>query len=231
MLVEREEAASASEVLAQAFQNESATDYFFPPEEGGKLEKLRALFGWAVDYRMRTGVPVLGVRSPSLVFEARENEGGVGEGDSGTSTSLPPSSLKGGGGVLAGVATLRTPVMPDLAEAEAMWQEVANFIGPAAEARMGAYEEAQQRHRPQAPHHYLVAIGVHPDHQGKGYGGALIRAAIAMAEADPESAGIALDTGSASNQALYEHFGFHVTGTETLGEKTGIFMFRPRAMI
>jgi len=214
--------ADASEALAQAFLKESATDYFFPSEEGGKLEKLRALFGWAVEYRMRTGLPVLGIRSPSLVFEARENEGGVGEGD-----LAATSSGAGGEGVLAGVATLRTPVMPDLAEAEAMWKEVAAFIGPAAEARMDRYEELQKRHLPEAPHHYLVAIGVRPEFQGKGLGGALLRAAIAMAEADPASCGIALDTGSDANQALYMRFGFQVTAVETLGDKRARFMFRP----
>lgn len=192
----RTEAGEAAEVLAQAFLNESATDYFFPPEEGDKLEKLRALFGWAVEYRLRTGLPLLGVRSRAL----------------------------------AGVATLRTPILPDLAEAEALWLDVARFLGPAAEARMDRYEEAQQRHKPKEPHHYLVAIGVHPDFQGRGLGGALLRASIALADADSNSAGLALDTGSEANQRLYEHFGFRVLATEVLDDKLARFMFRPARM-
>jgi len=50
-------AEGAAKALAQAFLLEPVTDVFFPPSEGRKLEKLRALFGWAIRYRLLAGLP------------------------------------------------------------------------------------------------------------------------------------------------------------------------------
>lgn len=188
-------AEEASEALTQAFLSESATDFFFPPPEGGKLEKLRALFGWAVEYRMQSGLPVLGIAEP--------------------------------GHPVSGAATLSVPGAPAATEVmERLWPDVEKIIGPAASERLDRYETCQKRHAVAAPHHYLVAIGVHPDFQGLGYGGALLREAIRMVDEDPASAGIGLDTASDANQALYEKFGFKVIGTEQLDDKLARFMFR-----
>lgn len=202
--VGEEHASHAVETLAQAFLLESATNYFFPPEEGSKIEKLRALFGWAVEYRLKLGIPILGA------FEQNSLEEGA---------------------VLVGAATLKVPKMPDdMGFAEELWGSMERVFGAAAIERFGHYEEAQKKHLFERPHHYLVAIGVRPEFQGKGYGGALLRAAIKMSEGDPDSAGIGLDTGSEENQALYERFGFEVVGKEQLGDKTARFMFRPNTL-
>jgi GNAT superfamily N-acetyltransferase len=99
------------------------------------------------------------------------------------------------------------------------------FGAPALE-RFDRYEAAQKKHLVSEPHHYLVAIGVHPDFQGKGYGGQLLQAAIDMAESDVDSMGIGLDTGSESNQKFYEKFGFDLVATEQLDDKIMRFMFR-----
>jgi len=190
-------ALEAAEVLAAAFLNEPATDYFFPPSEGNKHEKLKALFGWAMEYRVRLNIPAL------AVFSKEEHR-------------------------IAGAATLRVPKMPDdMGLAEELWRDMESVFGAGAVERFGRYEEAQQKHTVGEPHHYLVAIGVHPDFQGKGYGGALLRTAIELAESDSESSGIGLDTGSESNQEFYEKFGFELVGTEKLQDKLMRFMFRP----
>jgi len=54
-------AADAVDVLVAAFAQESATNYLFPESEGGRIEKLRALFEWGVRYRLACEMPVLGI--------------------------------------------------------------------------------------------------------------------------------------------------------------------------
>lgn len=58
------------------------------------------------------------------------------------------------------------------------------------------------------PHWYLEAIGVEPEHQGAGFGSALVRAG--MARADRDKTPVYLETEAAGNVAYYEHLGFDV---------------------
>lgn len=187
-------AAGASEALAQAFLSEPLTQVFFPEGEGGRLEKLRALFGWAIRYRLLAGLPAFVAVSESKVL---------------------------------GACTLRLPNQerPHPA-ADAMWDEFAPLIGLEADARLESYGEIQKRYLPEASHHYLVAIGVLPEYQGQGIGGMLMRKAIEFAESDPTSSGIALDTGSATNVAIYERYGFEQYAEEPFGAATIRFLFR-----
>lgn len=68
-----------------------------------------------------------------------------------------------------------------------------------------------ERHHPEPPHWYLEFVGCRPAAQGKGLGGAVIRAGLARADA----AGIpcALETATASNVPLYRSLGFEVAET------------------
>lgn len=59
-----------------------------------------------------------------------------------------------------------------------------------------------------APHWYLFAIGVEPDCQGEGAGGALLRPMLARA--DREGVPVYLETHNLGNVDLYRHFGFDV---------------------
>lgn len=59
-----------------------------------------------------------------------------------------------------------------------------------------------------APSWFLDFVGVDPDHQGKGFGAALVRFGLARARADGGPA--VLETAIASNVPFYEHLGFHV---------------------
>lgn len=61
-------------------------------------------------------------------------------------------------------------------------------------------------HNSHGPHYYLRAIGVHPDHQGRGLGAALVRPMLERA-AD-EGVGCYLTTTTEANVAWYEHLGF-----------------------
>ena len=62
------------------------------------------------------------------------------------------------------------------------------------------------RVHPDAPHWYLAAIGTDPDRQGRGLGGAVLRAGLKRVDA----AGLPayLESSKQSNIPLYRHFGF-----------------------
>jgi GNAT superfamily N-acetyltransferase len=69
---------------------------------------------------------------------------------------------------------------------------------------------AQQLHHRHAsmPHWYLAAIGVEPEHQGRGIGGALMQPILARADA--ERLACYLETHLEQNVRLYQRHGFAV---------------------
>jgi ribosomal protein S18 acetylase RimI-like enzyme len=71
-----------------------------------------------------------------------------------------------------------------------------------------------ERHHPREPHWYLFAIGVDPDHQGRGIGSALLRAVLETCDARGEAA--YLEASSHENARLYERHGFRATGEVAL---------------
>jgi ribosomal protein S18 acetylase RimI-like enzyme len=68
---------------------------------------------------------------------------------------------------------------------------------------------AIEAHYPKEPVHYLHFAACHPDHQGKGLGGAAIRAGLAQADAQAVPA--YLETATPTNVGLYARLGFEVT--------------------
>jgi ribosomal protein S18 acetylase RimI-like enzyme len=62
---------------------------------------------------------------------------------------------------------------------------------------------------PRAPHWYLFAIGVDPEHQGRGHGSALLRAVLGGCDERGEAA--YLEASTKDNARLYERHGFRVT--------------------
>jgi ribosomal protein S18 acetylase RimI-like enzyme len=68
-------------------------------------------------------------------------------------------------------------------------------------------EERKQALMPE-PHWYVAAIGIDPDHQGKGLGSALMRYGIARADRDKTP--IYLETETESNVGFYQRLGFDV---------------------
>ncbi|HEV7586108.1 MAG TPA: GNAT family N-acetyltransferase [Solirubrobacteraceae bacterium] len=68
---------------------------------------------------------------------------------------------------------------------------------------------------PREPHYYLAFIGVDPDWQGRGLGGAVL--APVLDRCDAEGVPAFLESSTPRNRALYERHGFKVTEEFTLG--------------
>lgn len=73
---------------------------------------------------------------------------------------------------------------------------------------LGIIDEIEEVH-PAEPHWYLQTVGTEPAHQGKGFGGSVIRAGLARADA--ENVPCYLETSKESNIAIYRAFGFTLT--------------------
>jgi len=136
------------------------------------------------------------------------------------------------GGSLVAVCHLLRPAarMPLRAEATHALR-LAWRLGPGALARGARFARAVARCHPATPHYYVVSIGVDPACQGHGHGGVLLRAIHERSDADPTSAGVALDTQNPGNVALYERFGYRVTREEDIGPLHSWCMYRSNARI
>jgi GNAT superfamily N-acetyltransferase len=75
-------------------------------------------------------------------------------------------------------------------------------------ARMGAAMEWRHMRLVRVPHYYVRDIGVHPDMQGKGLGGALMRPTLERC--DREGLPAYIEASSERNAALYERLGFRL---------------------
>jgi GNAT superfamily N-acetyltransferase len=82
-------------------------------------------------------------------------------------------------------------------------------------------------HPRQEPHWYLAIIGVDPVRKGSGVGAALLRSRLRRC--DEEGLPAYLESTNLENVPLYQHFGFHVTGTLGLPEGAPVVntMWRP----
>jgi GNAT superfamily N-acetyltransferase len=72
--------------------------------------------------------------------------------------------------------------------------------------RLGQIVALLDEHHPAEPHYYLALMGVIPDRQGSGIGGALLRAVLGSA--DRQGLPAYLEATSARSRALYERHGF-----------------------
>jgi len=89
------------------------------------------------------------------------------------------------------------------------------------------FERMGQSH-PQEPFWYLALIGVDPNAQGRGIGGALMRHAVARC--DEEGAIAYLESSNPRNVSLYERHGFEKLGEIQIGEAPVVvpMLRRPR---
>ena len=85
-------------------------------------------------------------------------------------------------------------------------------LGSDARQRYDAFADACNRLGIDTPHHHLNMIGVRRAHQGSGLARRLLEAVHELARNDPHSAGVCLTTEHAPNLALYQRFGYRVTG-------------------
>ncbi len=79
---------------------------------------------------------------------------------------------------------------------------------------LATFEKMDEWH-PEERHWYLPLIGVEPNSQGRGLGGALLRHAIARSDADEALA--YLESSNPRNISLYERHGFEVMGKIQIG--------------
>ena len=79
---------------------------------------------------------------------------------------------------------------------------------------LGTFEKMDEWH-PEERHYYLPLVGVEPNAQGTGLGGALMR--HATARCDEEGALAYLESSNPRNISLYERHGFEVMGEIRVG--------------
>lgn len=77
-----------------------------------------------------------------------------------------------------------------------------------------AHQSRVHRRLMPTDHWYLLALAVHPQAQGQGYGKYLINEALQLA--NTSSHPMYLETESRENVKLYQHFGFELLETSTL---------------
>ena len=130
---------------------------------------------------------------------------------------------------ITGVACLSGPEKmerPDsLLEAD---REFETFMGPDSFGRIKQYMDLHKKHTPKEKHHYLGALGVHPDFQGQGLGRVLLDRVANVCDTHGGSKGIYLETAKPKNVEMYRHFGYNLLATEKLdGIVDKWYMFRP----
>jgi len=112
-------------------------------------------------------------------------------------------------GRLAGVALVSEPNPEESPpEVRALFAQLAADLGADVLERMERYDASGGHELPVQPFHYLGMVGVPPEHQGKGYGGALVEAVKDLARDHENSSGVCLHTEMQENVPLYEHLGF-----------------------
>ena len=156
-------------------------------------------------------------------------------------------ACRGAGGDLVGVACLMIyrgkpvdgPCLFPAAFARTGFPkgEAATYTNTDKNQRLAALTKASERlHKAHAPgpHVYVRAVAVDPGSQGRGVGGKLMRAAVAIA--DRERLPCFLETCGPRNPDIYARYGFAVAGREELRTKAGdacehpyIGMVRPAA--
>jgi ribosomal protein S18 acetylase RimI-like enzyme len=116
-------------------------------------------------------------------------------------------------------------VQPDSERLEALTTQHAP---PERQADMGQVFEQMGRFHPEEPCWYLPLIGVDPACQGRGYGSALLRHALARVDRDRAPA--YLESSNPRNVPLYERHGFEILGSIQAGSSPTIvpMLRRPR---
>lgn len=133
-------------------------------------------------------------------------------------------------GALAAVAIVSLPGERPAPEALAVRrEEVWREIGAAEQQRYEAFGNACGQFALEAAHHHLNMLGVRRAYAGRGFARELLEAVHALAQADPQSAGVTLSTESPQNVTLYQHFGYRILGHARVSAELETWaFFRPR---
>lgn len=132
------------------------------------------------------------------------------------------------GDALVGIALLSAPGgEPPSAGLEEQYAQLTAALGPAAVARIEAYEAESERLKLDQPHYLLGMLGVRPSSQGQGIGRVLLEHVHRISADDPNSTGVCLSTEDPANVPFYERAGYVVTGEADIGDIHTWAMFRP----
>ena len=101
--------------------------------------------------------------------------------------------------------------------------------GLGATLRMLRWASAWAKHDPKAPHWHLGPVGVERPLQGKGIGGALLRAFCARMDAEQATA--YLETDKRENLGVYEHFAFRIVAEDQVLGIPNWFMVRDNSIM
>lgn len=115
-------------------------------------------------------------------------------------------------------------VEPDSASILALFQRA---IEPSRLQTIADVVQEKAKFHPHEPHWYLHMIGVDPRRQGRGYGSALLRHALALI--DEEHLTAYLESSNPANIPLYEKHGFEVVATVEVDPAPPVFPMVRRA--
>jgi hypothetical protein len=107
-------------------------------------------------------------------------------------------------------------------------KEFEKSMGPESFDRIKRYINLSKKYTPEGPHHYLAALGIHPDFQGQGYARLLLDRVSEISEKHGTSTGVFLETAKSKNVELYKHFSYNLFAAEKLDGVVDLwYMFRP----
>ena len=182
--VDRSDFSRAGDVLGRAFHDDPQWVWLMPDPAERKV-KLPVMFTGAT--KMATVAGGRADRSPG--FEAIALWIAPGR-DIGLWAFLRSSSTS--------ARWILTPPVPDIRRMNGV---------------MRSFDERRKELVPE-PHWYLMALGTDPQHQGHGFGSALVRAGLQRAERDGTP--VYLETESEINVPFYQRLGFEVIEEMTL---------------
>ncbi len=136
------------------------------------------------------------------------------------SRNSPLLGVRDAGQVVAAALISMPLPKPRPPELQKTIDRLMSVIGAEALARFEHYDKQSGQFKPPAPHYYLGMIGVHPEHQGRGYAKSIIEAVKAMSANDTDSSAVCLNTETEGNVPLYEHLGFRVIGKTEVADFT-----------
>jgi len=180
----RIDGAAMAATLARAFVDDPALGHIFPDRDS-RPQRLRRFFAL-----------MLRTEDPAFIDIAV----GPSEGTAENKTSSEVAAVA----VWRPPGAWRTPLSTMLRECMPM---LATF-GTALPRTLRLQAQLEANHPP-GPHWYLEFLGCDPARQGRGFGGAAVRARLARC--DETGARAALETANPANVPLYETLGFRVT--------------------
>jgi ribosomal protein S18 acetylase RimI-like enzyme len=83
-----------------------------------------------------------------------------------------------------------------------------SILGRSLPRMMTALDKIEKHHPKGPPHYYLAVLGVEPEYQGRGFGGALMHPVLERCDRD--RTGAYLESSKERNIVLYERHGFRV---------------------